>query len=68
MAAGFKLSGKEHTDAYSWGTSCSAWVLQWSGNVIIKEDLMPANTRGYLYYHHQLVQFFYILEGGVLPY
>lgn len=60
------ITGKKHTDPYTWGASCKAWVLQQSGNMIIKEEMMPPGTCETLHFHEKTEQFFYILEGVAL--
>ncbi len=54
---------KEKADSYSWGKSCTGWILAETPGLSIKQELMPPGTKEKAHFHHKAQQFFYILSG-----
>ncbi len=55
---------KNNSEHYFWGENCESWVLQKSENLIVKQEMMPANTKEQLHFHQKAEQFFYVLKGS----
>ena len=53
---------------YDWASGCSAWVLNDSARLLVKEERMAAGTREQLHLHKEQEQFFFILEGAAVLY
>lgn len=48
---------------YKWGNNCDGWNLISKPEVVIKQELMPAQTAEKLHFHTYAEQFFFILKG-----
>ena len=57
---------KESSEHYVWGEHCESWVLQNSENLIVKQEMMPTNTKEQLHFHEKAEQFFYVLKGSAI--
>ena len=57
------LSKENCLSHYKWGNNCDGWNLISKPEVVIKQELMPAQTAEKLHLHTYAEQFFYILKG-----
>lgn len=62
------IKSKNNAEHYIWGNGCDCWILKDSGNLSVKQELMPSATAERLHFHHNAEQFFYILKGEAVFY
>ena len=57
------LSKENCLSHYKWGDNCDGWNFVRKADVVIKQELMPAQTAEKLHFHTYAEQFFYVLKG-----
>ncbi|MEO6499789.1 MAG: cupin domain-containing protein [Mucilaginibacter sp.] len=60
---GVVFSKSECLTHYTWGDDCHGWTFVDTGELSVKQELMPPDTAEKPHYHKKATQVFFILKG-----
>lgn len=59
-------TSKSTADHYTWGDTCDGWHLLKHDTLSVIQEHMPPGTAEKTHFHHNAIQFFFVLRGTLV--